>query len=134
MCVANSARSQLAEGLARQIFPQAEIRSAGSHPGKLNPYAVAVMQEIGIDISKHYSKTIDDLPPKFTVNLDYIITLCAEEVCPTMVAQRAKRLHWPFFDPATKELLPETEALVRFRETRDAINARLREFKAEIGE
>lgn len=132
MCVANSARSQLAEGLAKQIFPDAEIRSAGSHPGKLNPYAVAVMKEIGIDISGHYSKSIDELPPKFIVGIDYIITLCAEEVCPMMTAPNAKKLHWPFTDPATAERLAETESVRRFREARDAIQTRLEEFKAEI--
>lgn len=134
MCVANSARSQLAEGLARQVFPDSEIKSAGSHPGKLNPFAVKVMKEIGIDISSHYSKSIDDLPPKFIVGIDYIITLCAEEVCPTMVAPRAKKFHWPFPDPATKEPLPEPEALRRFREARDAIQKRLKEFRAEISQ
>lgn len=129
MCVANSARSQLAEGLAKQVFPGAEIRSAGSHPGTLNPYAVAVMKEIGLDISGHRSKSIDDLPPGFFIGLDYVITLCAEEVCPTVVARTAQKLHWPFPDPATKESLPEEEALRRFREARDAIRARLQEFK-----
>jgi arsenate reductase len=132
MCVANSARSQLAEGLARQIFPEAEIESAGSHPGRLNPNAVAVMKEIGVDISKHYSKSIDDLSPKFIVGLDYVITLCAEEVCPTMVS-KAKKLHWPHPDPATKEALPEEESLLRFRDARDAIQKRLLEFKREMG-
>lgn len=131
MCVANSARSQLAEGLAQQIFPSAEIKSAGSHPSKLNPYAVVVMNEIGIDISKHYSKSYDDLSPKFIVNLDYLITLCAEQVCPTMVS-KAKKIHWPFPDPATKEPLSEAESLERFREARDAINVRLQEFKKKI--
>ncbi len=132
MCVANSARSQLAEGLARQIFPEAEIMSAGSHPGKLNSFAVTVMNEIGIDISKHYSKSIDDLPPKFIVQLDYIVTLCAEEVCPTMVAQEAKRFHWPFSDPATKEAISEVDALLKFREARNNIRTKLIEFKSEI--
>jgi arsenate reductase (thioredoxin) len=132
MCVANSARSQMAEGLARQMFPDAEIKSAGSHPGKLNLVAVAAMKEVGLDISRHFSKSKDDLPPKFVVGLDYIITLCAEEVCPTMTSQRAKKLHWPFPDPATKEPLPEAEALRRFREARDAIQTRLTEFKLEI--
>lgn len=132
MCVANSARSQLAEGLARQIFPNAEIMSAGSHPGKLNPFAVTVMKEAGIDISKHYSKSIDELPPKFIVNINYIITLCAEEVCPTMVAQRAKKLHWPFPDPASKEMLSEADFLKRFRDARDSIRAKLKEFKQEL--
>ena len=133
MCVANSARSQIAEGLARELLPGFEIRSAGSHPGKLNPHAVTALKEVGIDISKHYSKSIDDLPPKFIVSLDYIITLCAEEVCPTMVSQRAKKLHWPFPDPATKEPLPEAEELKHFREARDAISARLKKFQSEIG-
>ena len=133
MCVANSARSQIAEGLAKNLFPDAEIRSAGSHPGKLNPFAVTSMKEIGIDISQHYSKSIDDLPPKFIVTINYIITLCAEEVCPTMVAPGAKKLHWPFPDPATKEILPEAESLRRFREARVSIEARLKAFKAEIG-
>ena len=134
LCVANSARSQLAEGLAKQIFPDSEIRSAGSHPGKLNPYSVAVMREMGIDISRHYSKSIDDLPPRFIVGIDYIITLCAEEVCPTMAAPRAKKIHWPFPDPATKDSLSEDEILSRFRNARDAIQARLKEFKLEIGQ
>lgn len=134
MCVANSARSQLAEGLARQIFPDAEIQSAGSHPGKLNPFAVEVMKEEGIDISKHFSKSIDQLSPKFIVGLTYIITLCAEEVCPTMVAQGSKRLHWPFPDPASKEPLTDDVMLKRFREARDNIKARLLEFKKEISQ
>ncbi len=132
MCVANSARSQLAEGLAKQLFPEAEIRSAGTHPSQLNPYAVTALKEIGVDISNQYSKSIDDLSPRFVVKIDYIITLCAEEVCPTMVAPRAKKMHWPFPDPTTKESLSDAESLRRFRETRDAIVARLKEFKAEI--
>jgi arsenate reductase (thioredoxin) len=131
MCVANSARSQLAEALARQLFPDSEIQSAGSHPGKLNPHAVAVMKEVGIDISRQYSKSIDDLSPTFIVGLDYVITLCAEEVCPTMVS-RAKKLHWPHLDPATREPLLEGEALRRFREARDAISAKLKQFEVEI--
>ena len=132
MCVANSARSQLAEGLARQMFPQAEIQSAGSHPGKLNSFAVTVMEEIGVDISRHYSKSIDDLSPRFIVGLNYVITLCAEEVCPTMVTKNVKKLHWPLPDPATKEPLLEPEALQRFRAARDAITEKLKAFKAEI--
>lgn len=133
MCVANSARSQLAEGLARHVFPEAEIQSAGSHPGKLNSYAVAVMNEVGIDISKQYSKSIDDLSPQFIVGLDYVITLCAEEVCPTMVS-KAKKLHWAQPDPATNAPLPELEALLRFRVARDAISEKLKHFKIEIGQ
>lgn len=132
MCVANSARSQIAEGLARQLFPDAEIQSAGSHPGTLNPYAVTVLKEIGLDISKHFSKSYEELPPKFIANLDYVITLCAEEACPRM-ASKAQKLHWPFKDPASKEPLTDAESLKRFREARDGLRARLEDFKREMG-
>ena len=131
MCVANSARSQLAEGLAKQLFSDAEIQSAGSHPGKLNPYAVAVMNEIGIDISKHYSKSVDHLSQQFLADLDYVITLCAEEVCPVLFT-KAQKLHWPFLDPATPEQLPEDQTLARFRTVREAIHERLKQFARKI--
>ncbi len=131
MCVANSARSQLAEGLARDLFPDAEIKSAGSHPGQLNPFAVMAMNEIGIDISRHYSKSYDDLSPKFLVNLDYVITLCAAEICPTIVTQKAKKLHWSFADPASKAPLSDEQLLQRFREARDAIRVKLLAWKNE---
>ena len=131
MCVANSARSQLAEGLARQLLPQAEIRSAGSQPGKLNPHAAAIMKEIGIDISEYHSKSADDLAPAFLMNLDYVITLCAEEVCPTLVS-KTKKIHWPHPDPGKAGT--EEQKIQSFREVRDAIQARIVAFKAEIGE
>lgn len=131
MCVANSARSQLAEGLAKRIFPNAEIQSAGSNPGILNPYAVEVMKETQIDISQQYSKSTDELSPQFIVGLDYIITLCAEEVCPTMVS-KAKKLHWPLPDPASKDQLSENEMLQRFRMARESIIEKLHQFKKEL--
>jgi arsenate reductase (thioredoxin) len=131
MCVANSARSQLAEGLARQIFPQADIRSAGSQPGHLNPVAVSVMNEIGIDISDHYSKSYEDLPHEFIAALDYVVTLCAEEVCPVIVS-RARKLHWPHADPVSKEPISDADLQQRFREARDNILERLIEFRKEI--
>lgn len=131
MCVANSARSQLAEGLAKSLFPNAEIESAGSHPGKLNPFAVKTMQEIGLDISDHYSKSIDDLPTEFISKLDYVITLCAEEVCPVLVS-KANKLHWPFPDPASKEPLSDQDLIKRFREARDNIRNQMLQFKKEI--
>lgn len=134
MCVANSARSQLAEGLARQVFPDAEIQSAGSQPGKLNPFAVQAMKEIGLDISKQFSKSIDDLSPAFLEELNYVITLCAEEVCPVLPSRTAKKLHWPFPDPASQDPLPEEVMLRRFREARDGIKARLLELKKEGGQ
>jgi arsenate reductase len=84
------------------------------------------MQEMGIDITTQHSKSFDDLTPSFIVKLDYVITLCAEEVCPTMVS-RAKKLNWPFPDPAGKEDDDEVQ-LGRFRATRDALAAKIREF------
>lgn len=133
MCVANSARSQLAEGLARKFFPNAEIQSAGSQPGKLNPYAVTVMKEIGIDISEHFSKSTDDLSPEFLATLDYTITLCAEEVCPVLISKAKKLHHWPLQDPASKVELPEDEMLKRFRIARDTISEKLTKFKSDLG-
>ncbi len=129
MCVANSARSQLAEGLAKHLFPDAEIESAGSNPGKLNPFAIQAMNEIGIDISAHYSKSVIDLNPNFVNNLDYVITLCAEEVCPVIIT-KAKRLHWPFPDPAGNG--SNEELVERFRHARNDIRKRLQEFHTEL--
>ncbi len=101
LCVANSARSQLAEGIAKSLLGKsAVIESAGSEPsGKVNLWAIEVLKKEGIDISKNYSKSVDELSEEFIQNLDYVITLCAEEVCPHIVSQ-AKRLHWPIPDPA----------------------------------
>lgn len=132
LCVANSARSQMAEGLAKKLLgTRAHVESAGSAPSKVNPFAVQAMKEIGIDLTEHYSKSPDALKPGFIVQLDYVITLCGEEVCPTMMAPKAKKLHWPFPDPAGKGGSDE-EQLTRFRETRDAIAERIREFAKEV--
>lgn len=132
MCVANSARSQMAEGLAKSIFgPNAEIESAGSEPRNLNPLAVVAMKEIGIDISNHFSKSFDQISPRFTAGLDYVITLCAEEVCPTLASARARKLHWGFPDPARPDL-PQDEQLKLFRQVRDGLRLRLEEFRTEL--
>lgn len=132
MCVANSARSQLAEGLARKLFEdRAVIESAGSKPTRVNPYAERALREIGIDISRHHSKTVDDLQPEFLAGLDTVITLCAEEVCPLLIS-RAEKLHWPHPDPAGHPGTDE-EQLQRFRETRDAIQEKLEAFGTERG-
>jgi arsenate reductase len=90
------------------------------------------MKEIGSDISKNFSKSIDDLPPRFITEIDYIITLCAEEICPIMVAPKAKKIHWPLPDPATSEPISETESLHRFRQTRDDIRDLLMQLRTEI--
>ena len=132
MCVANSARSQLAEGLAKNLFgSEVEIQSAGSQPSQVNPLATETMKEIGIDLSRHFSKSVDDLSPSFLADLDYVITLCAEEVCPVLIS-KAKKLHWPMPDPAGHTEMSKNEKLELFRVTRDALKARLIEFKAGL--
>lgn len=133
MCVANSARSQMAEGLARQVFgTKAWIESAGSAPKSVNPLAIQVMKETGIDLSKQYSKSYDQLQVQFVVDLNYIITLCAEEVCPIVASRTAQKLHWPMPDPAGHDELSSEEKLQLFRNTRDALQKKLIEFKAEL--
>lgn len=100
LCVANSARSQMAEGLARHILGgRIDAISAGSLPSAVNPYAVEAMAEIGIDISGHRSKSIDEID---TSGIDLIVTLCAEEVFPALPG-RVRRLHWPISDPASAD-------------------------------
>ncbi len=122
LCVANSARSQLAEGLARHLFgPRAEVQSAGSQATGVNPHAIEALAEIGIDASGQRSKSVHSIDLS---RVDVIITLCAEEVCP-IVPGRVERLHWPLPDPAPG---PGAGALERFRQTRDEIERRLREF------
>ncbi len=130
LCVANSARSQLAEGLAQSILgDQVQAESAGSEPsGIVQPWAVKSLAEINIDISHHWSKSIDELSPDFLANLDYVITLCAEEVCPAFIT-KAKRLHWPVQDPAK---VPENEKQRAFKKAREEIQERIISFSKEI--
>ncbi len=129
LCVANSARSQMAEGLARKIFgDRARVMSAGSEPSQVNPYAIEVMGELGIDLSTHHSKSVQTIDPK---QVDVVITLCSEQVCPVFLGN-ARRLHWPIADPASKDagISPE-EMRNRFRTARDAIRTKLEAFAAE---
>lgn len=123
LCVANSARSQMAEGLARDLFgPSVRVQSAGSAPSRVNPLAVAAMKELGIDLSTHASKSVDTVDPS---SVDLVITLCAEEVCPAFLGD-ATRLHWPLEDPDRKnEKLSDEERLEHFRVARDQIRRRL---------
>jgi arsenate reductase (thioredoxin) len=119
LCVANSARSQMAEGLARALLgPNIEVMSAGSAPGRLNPLAIEALAEMGIDIRHHQSKSVDTIDPSA---VDLVVTLCAEEVCPVFLS-RARRLHWPLPDPAAA---PPEAAPARFREVRDALRERI---------
>ncbi|MDP2739529.1 MAG: arsenate reductase ArsC [Pseudorhodobacter sp.] len=116
LCVANSARSQMAEGLARVLLPASvEVASAGSAPATLNPLAVAALAEVGIDISGHTSKGLDAVAPE---TADLIVTLCADQVCP-YVPGHVKRLHWPIADPAA------AGDIAAFRAARDEITARI---------
>ena len=123
LCVANSARSQMAEGLARQKFgADIAVLSAGSEPSSVNPYAIEAMAELGIDISGHRSKPVDEID---VGAVDLVITLCAEEVCPVLPGL-ARRLHWPIPDPASKDTsIPSDVMRQRFRTARDRIKARL---------
>jgi thioredoxin type arsenate reductase len=123
LCVANSARSQMAEGLARAILGEhVEVLSAGSQPTKVNPYAIEAMRDLGIDISGHRSKSVDEID---TAQLDLVVTLCADEVCPVLPGG-TRRLHWPIPDPASSDpaLSPE-ELRHRFQGARDQIRARI---------
>ncbi|UYL09903.1 hypothetical protein B9G69_004855 [Bdellovibrio sp. SKB1291214] len=87
------------------------------------------MKEVGIDISANTSKSIPDLSPNFLNSLDYVITLCAEEVCTVLPSKTAKKLHWPIPDPASA---PENDKLTAFREARESIQLKLKEFKSSL--
>ena len=129
LCVANSARSQMAEGLARHLLgPVADIMSAGSAPTQPNPYAIEAMKDRGIDITIHTSKSFASLD---AAAFDYVITLCAEEICPWLPG-KTQRLHWPIDDPASSDpaLTPE-DFRRRFAAARDEIEARIEAFRRE---
>ena len=126
LCTGNSARSQMAEGLLRELAgDRMDIWSAGSRPSIVNPLAIAAMRERGIDISGHRSKHLDEFR---TQPFDTVITVCdnAAESCPVFPGP-ARRIHWSFPDPAAAEG-SEAQRLAIFREVRDAIEARLREW------
>ncbi len=119
LCVANSARSQIAEGIARHWFGDAiRVQSAGSQPGEVRPEAVQVLAELGIDIAEQRSKSVDAIDPG---SVDTVITLCAEEFCPAYLGQ-TRRLHWGLADPAAVE---GEARLGAFRRTRDELMRRL---------
>ena len=125
LCVANSARSQMAEGFARAWFGggQVRVQSAGSQPTFLHPAAIEAMAELGIDISHQHSKAVDTIDP---VDVQTVITLCAEEVCPAFLGV-AEQLHWPIPDPAERGRSSE-EQVQYFRDARDEIALRLKVF------
>ena len=129
LCVANSARSQMAEALARAQFGSTvRVQSAGSSPSSVNPYAVRALAEIGIDASGQTSKHVDTIEPN---SVDLVITLCAEEECPLYLGQ-AERRSWAMPDPDRKnEDLSDEERLGHFRVARDAIAQRIEQLATE---
>ena len=121
LCVANSARSQLAEGIARSLAPAGfTLWSAGSRPTSVRPEAIAVLKEIGIDISAHRSKLVTEIP---AAEVDLVVTLCGEEECPVFLG-KATRLHWGLTDPAAVGG-PEADRLSAFRAVRDELRKRI---------
>jgi arsenate reductase len=123
LCVANSARSQMAEAIARSLAPAGlRVLSAGSQPTTINPLAVRALTEIGLDASAQRSKGLDAIP---IAEIDTVVTLCAEEVCPVFPG-RVVRHHWPLTDPAAVTGT-EAERLAAFRRVRDELRRRIAE-------
>lgn len=126
LCVANSARSQMAEGLARTLAPAGvEVMSAGSKATSVNPLAIQGLAERGIDASSHSSKSVESIP---AARVRWVVTLCAEEVCPIFPGM-VKRIAWPLPDPASAQGTRAAQ-LAAFVEVRDEIECRLRELFA----
>ncbi len=126
LCTGNSARSQMGEGLFRSEGGEGfDIFSAGTKPSQVRPEAITVMREIGIDISGHRSKSVDEFAGE---SFDYIVTVCdnARDNCPVFPGG-GSRLHWSFEDPAAVQG-SETERLDAFRRIRDQIHERVKEF------
>lgn len=126
LCTGNSARSQMAEGLLRDDGGESfEVFSAGTEPGRVNPLAIRAMQEAGIDISAHRSKSVEEYAGQ---KFDYVITVCdrARDNCP-LFPGGAERIHWSFEDPAAAKGDEETRLSV-FRRVRDEIRGYLRDF------
>jgi arsenate reductase len=126
LCTGNSARSQMAEGLLRHMAgDRFEVWSAGVEPSRVRPEAIEAMREIGIDISGHRSKSVDEFTGE---KFDYVITVCdnALEQCPVLPG-KFERIHWSFDDPAAAEG-DEATRLAVFRRVRDEIESRLRAF------
>lgn len=132
LCTHNSARSQMAEGLLRGLAgDRVEVASAGTEATRVHPLAIRVMDEVGIDLTGHTSKTIDtflDQP------WDYVITVCdnANERCPIFPG-RTTRIHWSFDDPS-QAIGTDEDKLEKFRRIRNKIHAKLLEWLTECGD
>ena len=128
ICTANSCRSQMAEGLLKEIASDFfDVFSAGSHPSIVHPMSIKVMKEVGIDISSHRSEPISKY---LNSDIDIVVTVCdnASATCPTF-AGSVQRLHWSIKDPAKK-----IENIEDFRNARDDIKKRVMELKNELSE
>lgn len=126
LCTGNSARSQMAEGLLRHDAGERfEVSSAGAHPSKVRPEAIAAMREIGIDISGQRSKSVDEFASQ---PFDFVLTVCdhANQICPFFPGP-AVRIHRSFEDPAAFEG-PEPQRLAVYRRVRDQMRAFLKDF------
>jgi arsenate reductase len=126
LCTGNSARSQMAEGWLRHLAGNRfEVFSAGTHPAGVNPFAVKVMNEAGVDLTRHRSKSVKDFEGQ---RFDAVITVCdrAKEACPIWPGA-IRMLHWSFEDPASSPG-PDSEREAVFRKIRDQIEAQIRDF------
>ena len=133
LCTGNSARSQMAEGILRHDSAgKFEVHSAGLQPSAVRPEAITVMREIGIDISGHRSKSVDEFAGQ---DFDYVITVCdnANETCP-MFPGKTNRIHQNFEDPPKRGVGSDESRLKIFRRVRDEIRQWMGEFIRKHGE
>ena len=131
LCTGNSARSQMAEAFLRKYGDDRFVAySAGLEPKNINPYTVRVMEEVGLSLDGQYSKSLTEYMGQ--VRFGTMITVCAdaEEKCPSVFPGMGQRMHWGFEDPAAF-IGSEEETLVKFREVRDHIDTRVREWLEE---
>lgn len=127
LCTGNSCRSQMAEGFLKSFDKELEVYSAGTKPAEsVNPKAIQVMKEVGIDISNNYSKDVEQF---INQSFDYVITVCdnAKETCPVFIGNVGKQLHIGFEDPADATGTEE-EILSIFRKVRDEIKKEFYDF------
>jgi len=130
LCTGNSARSQMAEGFLKYMAgDRFEVYSAGVKPTAVNPLAIKVMAEIGIDISKHRSKSVMEFIDQ---SFDYVITVCdnAQKTCPVFPGEHEK-IHWDLEDPAAAEGSEEERAAI-FRRIRDEIEQRIKDWIKQL--
>lgn len=131
ICTGNTCRSQMAEGFMKSFDAQLEVYSAGTKAEKhVNPFAVKAMSELGINISKHFPKQVDEF---LEIDFDYVITVCdgAKEICPIFTGKVKKRLHMGFEDPADAKGTEE-EVMPVYRRIRDKIKVRFFEFYKDM--